>query len=424
VLSYSGSEAIAMTKKTKKHRKRPPSGKRTAANAPFQIVVAAHPGSVVSLAPELDLVKAALLYGDRVTLLSPVATMLMRAQGLKTLSQRQLLELVRRVAPYLVEPGEDVAAFEAGLDQLDQAIRSGGRGGAAAQRLVRSELTRKFEPTRQQLADIVETMSSDTGVDQLDLARAKGLVQIENVDPGDSLDLIASCVIAARLAETGRRNEDGFTDRVVETFVDRLSRHLSSGREYLIFDDQIASLTESAIREGIFTPASGPSGRSAQAMTASALMGRLPTFPNATVDEVLDIRTELAPSLTQFRGGMVTISKSFTSDAWEAGFEDEVHDAWVETVRPAVEAIEHSVRENGSLLSIVSGIADAANTSYPGLALFGAGLVGQVPPVALVGATLAAGAPILEAFREHRAGRRDIRMQPFYFLYGLQEGLD
>ena len=131
------------------------------------------------------------------------------------------------------------------------------------------------------------------------------------------------------------------------TFVQKLSKHLSSGREYLIFDEPIANLTEAAIREGLFSPAKGPAGHSAQAMTASALMGRLPTFPNATVDEVLDIRTELAPSLTQFRAAMVTISKTFKSTAWEAHFEDEVHDAWVESVLPAVGRSTHRFRTIG-----------------------------------------------------------------------------
>ena len=44
------------------------------------------------------------------------------------------------------------------------------------------------------------------------------------------------------------------------TFVQKLSKHLSSGREYLIFDEPIANLTEAAIREGLFSPAKGPAG--------------------------------------------------------------------------------------------------------------------------------------------------------------------
>ena len=202
-----------------------------------------------------------------------------------------------------------------------------------------------------------------------------------------------------------------------------MTRHLSSGREYFIFDEPIANLVEAAVREGIFTPAKGPAGRSAQAMAASVLMRRLPTFPNATVDEVLDIRTDLAPSLTQFRSAMVTISKTFTSAPWESDFEDALNDAWVETVYPAIEAIDASVRDNKSLLSLAAGAVGAANTSYPGLTIVATGLLGHVGAVAALGGAISGAGPVLQALRDRTAAVRDIRMQPFYFLYAVEQAL-
>ena len=237
------------------------------------------------------------------------------------------------------------------------------------------------------------------------------------------MDLLVSCILSAKLAQSGERNEDSHADRIVETFVDKLSKHLSSGREYLIFDKPIANLTEAAIREGLFTPAKGPAGRCAQAMTASGLMGQLPTFPTATVDEVIDIRSELAPSLTQFRSAMVTISKSFSSAPWETDFEDEVHDTWVESVLPAVEFIDASVKDNSSLLPLATGITGASNSAYPGLAIVGTGLVGHLGAVAAAGGALAGIAPILQAVRDRKKADSEIRMQPFYFLYAADEAL-
>jgi hypothetical protein len=145
------------------------------------------------------------------------------------------------------------------------------------------------------LSEAVRDISAQAGIDQLARARREGLVKIENADPGDEIDLLASSIVSAKLAQSGQRQDNPQTDRVIETFVDKLSKHLSAGKEYLIFDEPIASLTEAAIREGLFSPAKGPAGRSAQAMAASGLMGKLPTFPNAAVDEVLDIRRERAP---------------------------------------------------------------------------------------------------------------------------------
>lgn len=386
------------------------------------MVVAANPGSAVTVAPELDLVKAALLYGDKVTLLSPVTTMFLRVEGLQRFSPRQQIELIRRVGPIITDPVE-FAALESGLDQVAEFLRTSARGGSLGDRLLRAGLLQQFEPITKQLGDAVTELADQFGVDQLAKARAKGLVQIENADPGDAMDLLVSCITSAKLAETGQRLEDPHTDRIVVDFVEKLSRHLSSGREYLIFDEPIANLTEAAIREGLFTPAKGPAGRSAQAMMASALMGRLPTFPTATVDEILDIRSELAPSLTQFRSAMVTISKTFTSQSWESSFEDEVHDAWVETVAPAVEAIEASIRDNASLLSRASGLVGFLQPNWPSLMMLGAGTIGHEPVAQVLGAAGQLVPPLLQALRDRHAAASDIRTQPFYFLYAVDQSL-
>jgi hypothetical protein len=230
-------------------------------------------------------------------------------------------------------------------------------------------------------------------------------------------------VIKAKRLERGESPAPQHTDRMVATFMTKLSEHLSSGREYLIFDEPIASLTKAAIEAGVFTPAQGPAGRSAQAMTASGLMGRLPTFPEATVDEVLDIRSDLAPALKQFRSAMVSLSKDFTSTSWEVGFEDEVHDAWVESVEPAVEAIDESVRSDNSLLAMAAGVTGGIKSTYPGLAIVGAGLAGHSTVTATTGAAVSVTGSLLQALRDHKSSAGNIRMQPFYFLYALDQAL-
>ncbi|MGO9196767.1 MAG: hypothetical protein ACLQK4_06535 [Acidimicrobiales bacterium] len=386
------------------------------------MVVAANPGTDVTVAPELDLVKAAMLYGDTVTLISPVTTMLLGVEALQRFSTHRQIELMRRVAPVLL-PAEEVPGFEQGVEQIDQFLRTTAQGGIGAARL-RAGLLQQLQPIQQQLADAVKEIGHKAGIDELAAARAKGILQIENADPGDAVELLVACIVSAKLAETGERQDDSYSTRLVKAFVQKLAKHLSSGREYLIFDEPIADLTQAAIREGIFSPAKGPAGRSAQAMTASALMGRLPTFPTATVDEVLDIRTELTSSLTRFRAAMVTISKTFASAAWEADFEDEVHDTWVESVLPAVEAIDASVQDNRSLLALANGVAGAANTSYPGLAIAAAGLLGHVAAVPEIGAAISGTTPLLQALRDRKTADKDIRMQPFYFLYAVEQSLN
>ena len=111
-----------MATKKKSKRKRRPAGPsvqgQSGATGSFRMVVAANPGSEMTVAPELDLVKAALLYGDKVTFVSPVTTMFLRVDGLQRLSPRQMIELVRRTAPVLLPAGRSTQQRMAAATKL------------------------------------------------------------------------------------------------------------------------------------------------------------------------------------------------------------------------------------------------------------------------------------------------------------------
>lgn len=91
------------------------------------------------------------------------------------------------------------------------------------------------------LSGAVRDLNAQADIDQLARARREGLVKIENADPGDEIDLLASCIVSAQLAQAGQWQDNPQASRVIETFVSKLSRHLSAGKSYLIFDEPIAS---------------------------------------------------------------------------------------------------------------------------------------------------------------------------------------
>jgi hypothetical protein len=55
--------------------------------------------------------------------------------------------------------------------------------------------------------------------------------------------------------------------------------------------------------------------------------------------------------------------------------------------------------------------------------LVAAGIAAHDTPTALAGGALTAGTPLLQALRDDRSTERDIRLQPFYFLYGVERAL-
>lgn len=115
-----------MTNKTKhrhQNRVQSPSQSTAAPTGNFHMVAAANPGPSLNVGPELELIKAALLYGDKVTIISPLTTMLLRAEGLQRFNPRQLLEPLRRVAPFLL-PANELPGFGRGLAQVDQLLQA------------------------------------------------------------------------------------------------------------------------------------------------------------------------------------------------------------------------------------------------------------------------------------------------------------
>jgi hypothetical protein len=158
-------------------------------------------------------------------------------------------------------------------------------------------------------------------------------------------------------------------------------------------------------------------------MAAAGLLGYLPTFPEATVDEILDIREALAVPLTQFRGVMVSVANSIGSRPWERGFDDEIQDVWVGQVEPALMAIQSAVRDDRSMLERANGVAGQVSQNWPALGLVGAGLAGHKPALDAVGGAVAVGASLLQQVSAHRKQHTEIQMKPFYFLHAVNTSL-
>ena len=297
----------------------------------------------------MELTKAALLYADAVTVLSPVTTMLARVADFGRLSERTQIGLIQRVAPYLMTDAE-AASVRSDLDSVAPFLSKRRRAGTRADLLLRGLITAQLAPLRQAVSAIAEGALRGAGFSSVRACSGEGVGEVRSCEHGDDLELIASCVIMAKRAETGQPPEEPQMNHILQTFSGKLSAYLSSGRDYLLCDEPLASLLDSAIEDGLVRPVQRPVGRSAQVLAGSGLMAYLPTFPDATVDEVLDIRAALASSLTRFRGIMVSASRALASKPSDLTSHDELRDIWTERVQPAITDIETAVRDNRSLL--------------------------------------------------------------------------
>lgn len=359
----------------------------------FHIAIGAAPRGGLSLEEDIRLLKPALLYGDRVTLYSPVATMLAMTAGLAELSERDRISFLRQVVPIVA--GQDSGSTLEALDLYEQLRRKRNRTReeiVAAERF-RRELDRNWHKLR----SVIERTLEQAGADQLVAAMEAGLLTVDPILSGDDFDF----------------------EEFLRAFVDKLADLLTASLSYPLFDDSAGGLVQAHVAEGLIVPTEGARGRGKQVTAASEFMSRLPAFPAASIQEVLGIRDELKDPLTRFRAGMVEIANMIEAAPFEEGFQDEVQDIYVEKVGPALADIEDAVRRNAYLRQLLGSAVADVKTILTGVITLGVAQTADLSPLIAAGAATAT-ATIQAAWNKHvEAGR--IRQQQLYFLYRTQD---
>lgn len=102
----------------------------------------------------------------------------------------------------------------------------------------------------------------------------------------------------------------------------------------------------------------GALARGKHAFLARNLMERLPTFDEATLDEVLDVKKELQSHLIRFRSALMKFSEGVAAAPWTEDFSAECDDWFVREVEPAILEITEAVESNKLHSKLARGFID------------------------------------------------------------------
>jgi hypothetical protein len=129
-----------------------------------------------------------------------------------------------------------------------------------------------------EMRQVTEQMRVDSGVAELETVLDQKLVRFnENVTLGED------------------------TDAVIGSFIDELKRYLEDPTRFVLLDATIASLARSLINEGhVRLPVRAVSNAS-EAVLGTGILARLPAFPAAPLDEVVNLRRDLDEPLGCYR---------------------------------------------------------------------------------------------------------------------------
>jgi hypothetical protein len=385
------------TQRPRKHTRRSPTELNTISDL-VRIVVAADPHAALAPTREAQMIKAALLYGNRVTVLSPFMAMLLRASELGGVSPKRQIEVLQQVAPLVTAPAQ-IAQLRSGLALMATSLGKAPKARSSTDLVMRQTLLKDLRSAVGLLTTVADHALQVAGISDLAPAKALGLLDFRSGASGDDFELLAACLGQALLAIERGRLDESHDARLFDAFAAGLSRQLSAGRDWLLFDRSTA-------------PLAFP-GRNGRWIS----WGRLPTFPEAAVDELLAIRSQLSAPIERLHRALGFVSASFAG-RHALPTSDEIDDAWHKTVRPAVDGIVTEVRDDPALREASVGIPGALTESWPGLALVAAVAADREPLAS--GGESQEPTSALSAASHRRLSRHEVSVPSFTLLFGAE----
>jgi hypothetical protein len=333
---------------------------------------------------EIRLIKSALLYADRVEILSI----------------RVFLGAFSMAAEHAHTTGD-----ERGLDELFQ-MKVAADHGAGHELLLpqrRQERLKLAETWVETQRDWVGGILKQPGWAELAEAASPGAISIVG---------LAS-------------NEHGITPRSVGIqYVARLLHALSpTSTELPMLDGFSMPIAELARQHGYFDGLGGSKG---EAQLAGSVLGYLPAFPDAPMEWLLAARVELRPSLIKFRAAIADLALKIESNPWDAAYAAEVDATFRREIAPLVREIEELAAERRLGPSLKRGVASSAGAaalkSLIAVAAAGAASLSDVAQVA-AGVAVAGAELGGEVVKDRRDLKKQMQGNKMFWLFDLARRL-
>lgn len=388
----------------------------------LKVVVLSGPatsGSNVSLARDVQLAKAAVLYSDEVELVSPGAEMIGSLLQLAAAGPDALIDLLsafdRKTLAYLNGGREVPESFTDNLrlvlalddDALDTLGALTGTDVAGLKALA-GDTRAKIDVVVSGLQDTAARMFEDSGAAELAVAIERGLVTVRPIM--SAADSTSSADLTAAYAEC-------------------LKELIADPRSALLMDETMAALARAMVTEGIVIPSPVGTSRSTEALLGGGLIVRLPALDVAPMKELLDLRSDLDGPLVRYRTGVASLSGRLSSGPFDLESEEAVDHLFQSVVLPAVDEIRAEMSAHGLVRDIARHWATDARSVA--LATVGPVLAGGVAHVADLSQAVMAlpalgalGQAAVNAGLTRSARRADVEKREFFYLYELGRRLE
>lgn len=358
------------------------------------VAPAAGPEAACGTSDDVRLVKAALLYGDAVTLCSPAAALVGRLSEVAGSGPDVGARL-----DVLVALAGDLDLGDGPADLRRAWAEVADVAGAAAERAwITAAVDDHWAAARERLDDVLER----AGHGELRTAVEAGVLRVD----GMGLSGLASAADAATQAGAA--------------FVSRVADAVATGRSVPMLDDRTVEVLRA--RDDLLAEVDEAGGAwGAQGGLAADWLSRLPLFDRATIAEVVDIRRELDRHLDGFRAAVLEFAGVLGMASWDASFPREAEVLYRSSVAPTVREIDEAVASVGYLRELTGRYAEAPQRflplAAPALAVSVAAPGWLVEALGVTLAASSAGANLAQAWVQARDARRALEEHRLFFYY-------
>lgn len=364
------------------------------------------PHGQVDIDHELRLIKAALLYADKVRLCSLASSFLVQFAQFTKLPKEDRIHVASQLLQQAIDSSQDESMrqlspwipYLAEIRKKRKLKSELKKHMTGAEFLQLHRLDKEFgnliDGLNPAFDESLRQLTDRKSLGELERAIDSGLIELQQIDPN--------------------------TDHVVQDFFDAVVDSINSDQTYPLFDAHTADLVNLAMKEGLLEVSDVSAARAKGVALSGDLLRRLPLFDSVSIDQIIEIRQELDKPLIRFRAAMMDFSDEIVSAAWDSDFSRECESILVKKVEPAILEIEEAVQSNRRLRVYTETFVNEKGlvaASSLGLLLASASnlvdTISQfVPAAALPTATI-----VLKSELKHKENREEIERNQLYFYY-------
>lgn len=279
------------------------------------------------VAEEVRLVRSALLYAGRVELVSPA---LLHLQKFVDLAQSGADGVIALLEMHQGEKGADLVGRS--QHEVNEVLRVTREMAVFQQRYSRVQIRKNPE-----LREVKKVYDQYLGPGY-DSVASQMRRQYENFwrnYGGDDIDQALESG-ALTFGSTGLFRDETTSDLDTAHLAALLTKLLQNPRSHLLLDDHIRLLAKELTENGDTSSSDIALTNSARAGVGSRFIEHLPVFPDASMENILEARSELTDLRGRYFRGVRHVQDKIASSPLEADFLPEVDAYWRDEVHPTV----------------------------------------------------------------------------------------